>query len=175
MRSPIRPSRDRAAVRLRGYVTAFAIAFTVAAGAHADGLPRVDRYDAQRDAARDIAEAVAAARGAHRRVLVIVGGDWCKDCRDLDALLDAHPDLALLRDQRYLPVKVYVGTDNRNDAALARFPRLQWVPTLFELDVDGNVARSAPSTQFHDGGSLSSARIREFLDAPPASSSARWK
>jgi thiol:disulfide interchange protein len=175
MRSPERLGGNRAAVRLRGFITALAIGVAVAAVAHAGGLPRVDRYDAKRDAATDIADAVAAARDAHRRVLVIVGGDWCKDCRDLDALLDAHPDLALLRDARYLPVKVYVGTDNRNDAALARFPRLQWVPTLFELDDDGNVARSAPSTQFHDGGSLSPDRVREFLEASPPSSSTRWK
>jgi thiol:disulfide interchange protein len=174
MRSSIGLGRDRA-VRLRRFLTALAIGVAVSAVSHAGGLPRVDRYDAKRDAATDIAEAVAAARGAHRRVLVIVGGDWCKDCRDLDALLDAHPDLALLRDARYLPVKVYVGTDNRNDAALARFPRLQWVPTLFELDDDGNVARSAPSTQFHDGGSLSPDRVREFLEASPPSSSTRWK
>lgn len=129
-------------------------------------LPRVDRYDPARDAQRDLDAAVLTAPWSGRQVLVLVGGDWCKDCRDLDALFAADPSLAALRDARYLPVKLYVGSDNRNEAALARFPKLAWVPTLFVLDGQGRVARSAPSTQFHEGKVLDAAKVRRFLESP---------
>jgi hypothetical protein len=102
-----------------------------------------------------------------RQVLVLTGGDWCKDCRELDALFAAEPALAALRDARYVPVKVFVGSDNRNETALAPFPKLQWLPTLFVLDGDGRVVRQAPSTEFHEGTKLDPARVRRFLEARP--------
>lgn len=161
---------------LAGRLAAMLAGAALALAAHAGPLPRVDRYDASRDASADIANALAAAPAAGRRVLVIVGGDWCRDCRDLDALFAAEPALAAARDEHYLPVKVYVGSDNRNEAALARFPKLAWVPTLFELDRDGRVARAVPSTAFHEGKALSRDKLRAFLEAPPQpGGAARWK
>jgi thiol:disulfide interchange protein len=123
----------------------------------------VVRYDATRDAAADIARALAAAPAAGKHVLLIVGGDWCKDCRVLDALFAADPSLAEARDARYVQVKVFVGTENRNDAVLARYPKLDWVPTLIELDASGRALRAVPSTAFHDGDRLAPAKVRAFL------------
>jgi hypothetical protein len=100
-------------------------------------------------------------------VLVLTGGDWCKDCRELDALFAAEPALAALRDARYVPVKVFVGSENRNEAALAPFPTIEWLPTLFVLDGDGRVVRQAPSTEFHEGKRLDPAKVRRFLEARP--------
>jgi thiol:disulfide interchange protein len=125
----------------------------------------VGRYDPARDAAADIARALAAVPATGKRVLLIVGGDWCKDCRVLDALFAADPGLAALRDARFIPVKVFVGTENRNDAVLGRYPRLEWVPTLIELNGDGRVRRMVPTTQLHEGNQLVAAKLRAFLDA----------
>lgn len=130
----------------------------------ADAAAGVTRYDPARDAAADIARALAAAPAAGKRVLLIVGGDWCRDCRVLDALFTADPTLAAARDARYVAVKVFVGTENRNDAVLSRYPKLDWVPTLIELDASGRVLRAVPSTAFHDGDRLVAAKVRAFLD-----------
>lgn len=149
-----------------------AVVLLVAAASHAQPLPSVDRYDPARDAVADLDAALAAAPAAGREVLVVVGGDWCRDCRDLDALFAADPALAALRDARYVQVKVHVGTDNRNAAALARLPHLAWVPTLVVLDARGSVVRHAASTAFHAGKALDPARIAAFLageTAPPRS------
>jgi thiol:disulfide interchange protein len=138
-----------------------------AAGMAADARPAdsaaVLRYDAARDAAADIDRALAAAAASGRRVLLIVGGDWCKDCRDLDALLVREPDVARARDARFVPVKVYVGSDNRNETVLARYPKLAWVPTLIELDPAGQAARATPSTEFHSTDRLDPVRVRAFF------------
>ena len=146
-----------------------AVAFGVSLPCVAAVLPvpgadaAVSRYDATRDAAGDIDRALAVAQANGRKVLLIVGGDWCRDCRDLDALFAANPALAALRDERYVVVKVFVGSENRNDAVLARYPKLDWVPTLIELDALGRAARVAPTTEFHEGEKLSASRIRTFL------------
>lgn len=156
--------------------TAVAAAGTAAASpppaTSAPAVARVDdpavvlRYDAARDAAADIDRALAAAAATRRRVLLIVGGDWCKDCRDLDALFAREPALAQARDARFVPVKVYVGSDNRNEAVLARYPKLNWVPTLIEVDADGKASRATPSTEFHSSEKLDPARVRAYFAGP---------
>lgn len=130
----------------------------------------VDRYDPGRDAQADIAAALAAAPQVKRRVLLLVGGDWCRDCREMDALFASDAGLRSLRDTRYLPVKVFLGTQNRNEAVLARYPKIEWVPTLFELADDGSVLRAVPSTLFHEGNALSARKLAAFLAAAPCRS-----
>ena len=124
------------------------------------------RYDAARDAGADIDRALAAAAATGRRVLLIVGGDWCKDCRELDALVAREPALARARDARFVPVKVYIGSDNRNEAVLARYPKLNWVPTLIELDAGGKASRATPSTEFHSAEQLDPERVRAYFAGP---------
>jgi len=149
--------------------------WTTVCASHADAAGpsesvAVVHYDARRDAAADIESAVASARTTRKRVLLNIGGDWCKDCRDLDAMFAADPALAALRDERYIVVKVFTGSENRNDTVLARYPKLNWVPTLIELDEAGRAVRAAPSTQFHVADELNPkldpARVRAFLAAP---------
>lgn len=133
----------------------------------ATSLPIVERYDATRNAAADLDAALRSAPEAKRQVLVLTGGDWCRDCRELDALFASDPALAALRDARYLPVKIFVGSENRNEAVLARFPKIAWLPTLIVLDADGRVVRFVPSTEFHEGKKLDPAKVRRFLEASP--------
>jgi thiol:disulfide interchange protein len=142
-------------------------ALAALAGCASIPLPVVDRYDPARNAQADLDAALAAAPRAQRQVLVVVGGDWCKDCRDLDKLIAEDTALRDLRDRRYVPVKVYLGQDNRNEAVLARFPPMDWVPTLIVLDGQGRVVRYAPSTEFHQGKALDAAKLRAFLDPSP--------
>ncbi len=120
-------------------------------------------YDASRDAAADIDRALATATASGRRVLLIVGGDWCRDCRELDAMFAADAGLAALRDRHYVTVKVFVGSENRNERVLARYPKIAWVPTLIDLAHDGRVRRMVPSTQFHEAERLVPTRVRAFL------------
>lgn len=143
--------------------TAAAWALALLAGCATAPLPTVDRYDPSRNAQADLEAALAAAPRADRQVLAVVGGDWCKDCRDLDKLFAGDQALRDLRDRRYVPVKIYVGQDNRNEQVRARFPPLDWVPTLYVLDGDGRLVRSAPSTAFHDGKALDPGKVRAFL------------
>ena len=120
-------------------------------------------YDAKRDAAADIDRAISAARVSRKRVLIAVGGDWCKDCRELDQLFTARPALAAQRDERFVWVKVFVGSENRNEAVLARYPKIEWVPTLIVLDRNGQLQASVPSTEFHVGDRLSAERVQNFF------------
>ena len=160
----MRPMRKLSSFTL---VSVLAVAAPIAGAqpSPAESSPVVARYDASRDAAADIERGRAFAATQHKRVLLVVGGDWCKDCRELDGVFAQNADLAALRDRRFVLVKVFLGSENRNEAVLARFPKIDWVPTLIELDDAGKVARMTPSTEFHTAEKLDAAKIRRFLES----------
>ncbi|HEY3584774.1 MAG TPA: thioredoxin family protein, partial [Casimicrobiaceae bacterium] len=63
-------------------------------GASAADLP--DIFDPARDAAADVARAVAMAKAQGKRVIVDVGGEWCSWCHILDRFIAANDDVRTL-------------------------------------------------------------------------------
>jgi thiol:disulfide interchange protein len=100
------------------------------------------RFDPQRDAAADVALAVAQARAQGKRVIVDVGGEWCPWCHILDRFLAANDDVRKLRDAHYVWVKVNFSPENRNRELLSKWPRVKGYPHLFVLDARGDVLHS---------------------------------
>jgi thiol:disulfide interchange protein len=136
----------------------------------AGNLP--ERFDPSRDAAADVATAVAMAQAQGKRVLVDVGGDWCSWCRLMDGFFAANADARKLRDDNYVWVKVNWSPQNRNEALLSRWPRIGGYPHLFVLDGNGRLIHSQNTGLFEDddGERYEKAKILEFLRVhrPPA-------
>ena len=108
-----------------------------------EGLPDYSfRYDASRDPVADLETARAAAAQKHRRVLVMVGGDWCVWCFFLDRQLDQDRAMAAVFYGGFEVLRVYYNDDNRNRAFLAKFPDFTMFPHFFVVDPDGRVAGS---------------------------------
>jgi thiol:disulfide interchange protein len=150
-------------------MAAFAMATLAApiAGADAPGvattLAAAARFDPSRDAARDVADAVAAAKASGRRVLVDVGGEWCIWCHRLDAFF-AHDDEArALRDRHYVQVKVNWSPENHNTAVLSRWPAIDGYPHYFVLDGDGALVRSQSTDALEKGHGYDRAKVMAFL------------
>ena len=59
-------------------------------------------YDPKRDADKDIRAAAAEAKLTGKRVLVEVGGDWCKWCHIMDGFYKQNPALLDLREKNYV-------------------------------------------------------------------------
>jgi thiol:disulfide interchange protein len=129
----------------------------------AGSLP--EKFDPSRDAAADVATAVAMANAQGKRVLVDVGGEWCSWCRLMDAFFLENADARKLRDDNYVWVKVNWSPQNRNEALLSRWPRIQGYPHLFVLDGQGRLLHSQNTGLFEvaDGDDYDKARIMEFL------------
>ncbi len=108
-----------------------------------EGLPDYSfRYDATRDPVADLEVARAAAASKHRRVLVMVGGDWCVWCFFLDRQLDQDRAMAAVFYGGFEVLRVYYNDDNRNRDFLAKFPDFTMFPHFFVVDPDGRVAGS---------------------------------
>src|SRR5262245_20722335 len=88
----------------------------------------VHTFDAARDAAADIEEAMAEAAKTAIRLLLDVGGDWCAWCQLLDEFFRRNPSPLKLRDDNFITVAVYYGPDNKNDQVLSRYSPILGIP-----------------------------------------------
>ena len=133
-----------------------------AASAHAADLPL--KFDPARDAAADVAHAVALAKAQGKRVIVDVGGEWCTWCHIMDRFIAANDDVRSLLDAHYVWVKVNYSKQNPNEALLARWPKVAGYPHLFVLDPSGALVHSQDTSALESGRSYDAARFIAFLE-----------
>jgi thioredoxin-related protein len=139
VRSPLRDRARLIAIALLGFAIAAAAA----------ELPA--RFDPSRDAAADVAEAIALANAQGKHVIVDVGGEWCSWCHILDRFIAGNPDVRSLIDAKYIWVKVNFSKENRNEALLARWPKVAGYPHLFVLDANGRLLHSQDTGRLESG------------------------
>ncbi len=121
------------------------------------------KFDPQRDATKDIASATALAKSQGKRVLVDVGGEWCRWCHILDRFLAAQTEIKAVLDSRYVTVKVNWSPENKNEAVLSRWPKIKGYPHLFVLDSDGKMLHSQDTGSLEAGDSYDAAKVLAFL------------
>ncbi|HEY5839205.1 MAG TPA: thioredoxin family protein [Pyrinomonadaceae bacterium] len=129
----------------------------------------VKKYDPKRDAARDIDDAVAEAKRTNRRILLVVGGEWCSWCHILENYFAAQPDLKARRDKAFVTVKINFSDENPNEAVLSRYPPSEGYPHIFVLDSDGKFLHSQGTAVLESGKSYNLEKMNNFLTqwAPP--------
>ncbi len=95
-------------------------------------------FDPDADAMADVDAALLAAQGRDRRVLLVLGGNWCHDSRGLARKFE-DPALADLIAASYELVYVDVGRRDRNLDVARRFgvDELFGTPTVLILSPDG--------------------------------------
>ncbi len=146
---------------------AFLLAAFVSLAAGAQVLP--EKFDPARDAAADVATAVAMAKAQGKRVLVDVGGQWCSWCHILDRFVAGNADVRALVDANYVWLKVNWSPENRNEALLSRWPAIRGYPHLFVLGADGRLLHSQETDVLESGKDYDRAKFVAFLRAwaPP--------
>jgi thiol:disulfide interchange protein len=122
-----------------------------------------EKFDPARDAAADVAHAVATAKAQGKRVMVDVGGEWCAWCHIMDRFIERHADVKGLVENGYVWVKVNWSKDNRNEALLSRWPKITGYPHLFVLDGDGRLVHSQDTSLLEAGRDYDKAKFVAFL------------
>lgn len=152
---------------LPGIPVTLADAAPVVPGAYLQQYADYSRtFDPARDPVRDLEQALQAARSEGRRVLVMVGGDWCVWCFLLDRYLRTDVDATRILYGEFEVLRVYYGDDNTNDAFLDRFPEFEMFPHFFVVESDGRVLASIPADVLIADAKYDVGRIRAFA--------ARW-
>ena len=146
--------------KLRKFFAALLL-FVLSHNALAQNLPA--RFDPTRDAAADVATATSIARAQRKRVLVDVGGEWCPWCHILDRFVAGNGDVKKLVDDNYVWVKVNWSLQNKNEALLSRWPKVQGYPHLFVLDGEGALLQSQDTGALEAGDSYDKEKVLAFL------------
>ena len=121
------------------------------------------RFNPTADADRDIQDGIARAKVTQRRVLVVVGGNWCLRCRRMEEFFNANPDLAELRDREFVAVYVSVTPERSNRAVLSRYPAVPSYPHLFVLDDFGGFVASQDVRELEARAQYDRYRVETFL------------
>jgi len=120
-------------------------------------------YDPGRDAMQDGRDAIKLATETHRRILIEVGGDWCKWCHLLDRFLTKHPDIKNQLHQTFVLLKINVSDENDNADFLKVFPPASGYPHMYVTENNGKLLLSKDTGQFLVNGKYSENRFKAFF------------
>ena len=127
-------------------------------------LPEFSKqYNPSYDPQSDLEFAISIASESNRRILMIVGGDWCPWCRSMDKFFKENSDLNALLHENFVVLKVYYGKENYNSRFLSGFPRLIATPHFYILDSDGSTLHSQETEVLEKGRSYDKLKVTAFL------------
>jgi thioredoxin-related protein len=121
------------------------------------------KFDPKRDAAKDIANAVALARKQNKRIILDVGGEWCGWCKKLDKFFETDKEVAAILKKSFIVVKVNFSPENENKAVLSKYPEIKGYPHLFVLDKEGKLLHSQDTGLLETGDHHDHDKVMAFL------------
>lgn len=124
-----------------------------------------DLYPASADAKAEIAEAVHRATGAHKRVLIVFGGNWCYDCHVLDEAFHSA-EISPTLEKSFELVDVDIGQMDKNLDVAKQYDVLldRGVPAIAVLESDGKLLFSQKRGEFEAARSMAPEDILDFLN-----------
>ena len=125
-----------------------------------------DLYPANVDAHAEIKEAEEKAAKEHKRLLLVVGANWCFDCHVLDLAFHSAK-LEPIVTANYEVVHLDIGPDGKkNDDVLKEFDVSldKGVPAVVVAESNGKVIFSQKSGEFEDARGLTPDVLEAFLN-----------
>jgi thiol:disulfide interchange protein len=121
-------------------------------------------YPEPAQAKSDLAAALKTSAGAHKRILLDFGGNWCGDCQVLDLYFHDATNLPILN-ANFVVVHVNIGHMDANLEIAEKYgiPLHKGVPALAVLDEKGALLYSQKSGEFEDMRNMESAAVTKFL------------
>lgn len=122
------------------------------------------RHDPARDPFTDLNVAIDLARQSDKRILLEVGGEWCKWCRYLDEFLNEHAEINNYLNDQFVLVKVNYSPENENTEFLSRYPKISGYPHIYVLSANGDFLHSQGTAELESGQSYDPVKMIDFLD-----------
>jgi len=112
-----------------------------------------DLYHPEANPAEDLKSALTRAREHNRKVIVQVGGNWCRWTRALDNLYQSDAAINTLLRDHYEFVRVNYSDDNFNEEFISTLGEINGVPFIFILDNEGKLlhAQETEALELGDG------------------------
>lgn len=119
-------------------------------------------YNPQANPYRDLDRAIARATAENKRILIVVGGDWCVWCDILDLFLTRHADVRAAYEGSFVMLKVNWSRENENVAFLSGFPESPGYPDFFILESNGSYLAQQDTSALESGRDYDRARMLAF-------------
>ena len=122
-------------------------------------------YNKSANPYKDLEKALKQAKKEHKKVLLIVGGDWCKWCGQLENFLDDHQNVKDELYKHFEVVKVYYARDMNKEAKslLSQFPKVEETPFFYVLNDKAKLLNVAKSSSFERGFSYNTKKFLNFI------------
>ncbi len=136
---------------------------TITTGDSKSAYVPVHDYDPLRNAEADLQLAVAEAKRTNKRVLVEVGGLWCSWCHRMDDFFKKNSDALEFREKHFVMLKINMSDENKNEALLGRYPKIEGYPHIFVFDNDGKLIHSQDTGDLEQGKGYDLEKFKAFL------------
>ncbi|MEH6790168.1 thioredoxin family protein [Parasphingorhabdus sp.] len=129
------------------------------------GHPEARVFDDRADAAAEVDAALALAQQSGKRVMLVLGANWCHDSRGLAGWF-AEPRFAAMLDAKYERVNVDVGYKDRNLAIAPRFgiAEIKGTPTVLVLSPEGQLLNRKSAPKWRNAASREPDDIFAYFD-----------
>lgn len=121
-----------------------------------------DRYDPRANPYQDLERAIELASAQNKRILIVVGGDWCIWCEILDRHLASNANVRADFERSFVILKVYFGRENQNAAFLSGFPQPAGYPDFLILDARGGYLGQQRTDALESGRGYDPGSMRAF-------------
>lgn len=121
-------------------------------------------YDESADARAVVTQALADAKTSDKKVLVIFGANWCKDCLELDKSM--HGKSGPLLASKFIVVKVNVGEFDKNQELVELYgnPTKKGIPAAVVLRPDNSVLYASKGGELSNARKMSDQGVYDFFD-----------
>jgi len=129
------------------------------------GHPEARPYDDKADATVAVDAALGRAIRAEKRVILVMGANWCHDSRGLAGWF-AQPRFAAMLQDKYEIVYIDVGQRDRNIDIARRFglKSIKGTPTVLVLSPQGGLLNRKSAPKWRDAASREEDDIFTYFD-----------
>ena len=127
-------------------------------------LPRFSQgYYPGADPESDLKAASQLAMAENKKILMVVGGDWCSWCHVMTRFFtDNKPVRDLLLSKFHL-LKINMSEANENQEFLSNYPEIKGYPHIFVLSATGELLSSVNPAALENGRSYSESKFTELI------------
>jgi thioredoxin-related protein len=141
---------------------ALAPATAAARSERAGGLYVNETYSPRANPYQDLERGIQRATAENKRILIIVGGDWCVWCDILQRYLADEGEVHAAFEGSFVVVKVNWSRENENTAFLSGFPPAEGYPYFLILDRNGAYLGNQDTGALENGRGYDRARMLAF-------------
>jgi len=140
----------------------FALSLSLLANTTSASAPQA--YDETADAQAAINKALGEAKKTDKKVLVIFGANWCKDCLELDKSMHGKNEALLA--SKFITVKVNVGQFDKNKELVDFYgnPTKKGIPAAVLLRPDNSVLFASKGGELSNARKMSEQGVFDFFD-----------